>query len=248
MIGRRQFITLLGGAAAAWPLPASAQQPDGRARALLVRILQLQADAAAAKIRQFINEIVSQIGWTTQLPWSAGTIEQRRFDALRLLRQVPAVTELALLDASGHEQFRVSRLPLAKDVVGDVGKLLWVLMGSIDIVLLIACANVANLLLVRAEGRHQISQHLDDPLRWRADRRRHAHPLGLHLRRVVDHRRLQSRTANVDRERDHPSDACGLRMFGIPHDSSRHCPRRADRGNQPLAPLRHQRLPRPRAD
>ena len=45
--------------------------------------------------------------------------------------------------------------PLSKDVIGDVGKLLWVLMGSIGVVLLIACANVANLLLVRAEGRHQ---------------------------------------------------------------------------------------------
>jgi hypothetical protein len=114
---RRDFITLLG-AAAAWPLMARAQTDD-RVRVLLSRLLQLQADAAAAKIGQFINEIVSQIGWTTQLPWSAGTIEQRRFDALRLLRQVPAVTELALLDASGHEQLRVSRLPLAKDVVGS---------------------------------------------------------------------------------------------------------------------------------
>lgn len=45
--------------------------------------------------------------------------------------------------------------PLSADVIGDVGKLLWVLMGSIGVVLLIACANVANLLLVRAEGRHQ---------------------------------------------------------------------------------------------
>ena len=45
--------------------------------------------------------------------------------------------------------------PLSQDVVGDVGKVLWVLMGSIGVVLLIACANVANLLLVRAEGRHQ---------------------------------------------------------------------------------------------
>jgi len=44
--------------------------------------------------------------------------------------------------------------PLSHDVIGDVGKLLWVLMGSIGVVLLIACANVANLLLVRAEGRH----------------------------------------------------------------------------------------------
>jgi len=45
--------------------------------------------------------------------------------------------------------------PLKQDVVGDLGKVLWVLMGSIGLVLLIACANVANLLLVRAEGRQQ---------------------------------------------------------------------------------------------
>ena len=45
--------------------------------------------------------------------------------------------------------------PLMNDVVGDVGNSLWVLMGSIGMVLLIACANVANLLLVRVEGRRQ---------------------------------------------------------------------------------------------
>ena len=45
--------------------------------------------------------------------------------------------------------------PLKQDVVGDIGTVLWVLMGTIGIVLLIACANVANLLLVRAEGRQQ---------------------------------------------------------------------------------------------
>ena len=45
--------------------------------------------------------------------------------------------------------------PLKQDVVGDVGKTLWVLMGAISIVLLMACANVANLLLVRAAARQQ---------------------------------------------------------------------------------------------
>ncbi|MGO9336906.1 MAG: ABC transporter permease [Terracidiphilus sp.] len=45
--------------------------------------------------------------------------------------------------------------PLKQDVIGDVGKVLWVLMGSIGMVLLVACANVANLLLVRVEGRRQ---------------------------------------------------------------------------------------------
>jgi predicted permease len=44
---------------------------------------------------------------------------------------------------------------LKQDVVGDIGNVLWVLMGGIGLVLLIACANVANLLLVRVEGRRQ---------------------------------------------------------------------------------------------
>jgi signal transduction histidine kinase len=83
----------------------------------LIRIQREQAEAAAAKIGQFIKEIESQVGWTTQLPWSAGTTEQRRFDGLRLLRQVPAITELAQLDSTGKEQLRVSRL--AMDVVGS---------------------------------------------------------------------------------------------------------------------------------
>src|SRR5438105_13361764 len=83
----------------------------------LIRIQREQAEAAAAKIGQFIKEIESQVGWTTQLPWSAGTIDQRRFDGLRLLRQVPAITELSQLDSSGREQLRVSRL--AMDVVAS---------------------------------------------------------------------------------------------------------------------------------
>ena len=86
-------------------------------KASLISIQREQAEAAAAKIEQFITEIESQVGWTTQLPWSSSTLEQRRFDALRLLRQVPAITELAQIDASGHEQLRVSRLTM--DVVGS---------------------------------------------------------------------------------------------------------------------------------
>jgi signal transduction histidine kinase/HAMP domain-containing protein len=86
-------------------------------KASLVRVQREQAQAAAAKIDQFVGEIVNQLGWTVQLPWSQDTLNQRRFDALRLLRQVPAITELSQLDATGHEQLHVSRL--AMDVVGS---------------------------------------------------------------------------------------------------------------------------------
>ena len=51
------------------------------------------------------------------MPSTGSSIEQRRFDALRLLRQAPAVTELSLLDAEGKEFYKASRLAI--DVVGS---------------------------------------------------------------------------------------------------------------------------------
>ncbi len=81
-------------------------------KAALIRIQREQAEAAAAKIGQFVKEIESQLGWTTQLPWSAGSLENRRLDALRLLKQVPAINELAQLDSTGKERLRVSRFDM----------------------------------------------------------------------------------------------------------------------------------------
>jgi hypothetical protein len=81
------------------------------------RILLMQAEGIADKLAQFIKENQNQVGWITQLQLSAGSIDQRRFDALRLLRQAPAVTELSQLDTKGKEFLNVSRL--AMDVVGS---------------------------------------------------------------------------------------------------------------------------------
>jgi hypothetical protein len=88
-------------------------QPD--VRALRSQILLMQAEGIADKLTQFIKENQNQIGWTTQLPRAAGSVDQRRFDALRLLRQTPAITELSQLDREGKEYLKVSRL--AMDVV-----------------------------------------------------------------------------------------------------------------------------------
>src|SRR5207244_5180163 len=44
---------------------------------------------------------------------------------------------------------------LKQEVIGNIGEVLWVVMGTIGVVMLIACANVTNLLLVRIEARQQ---------------------------------------------------------------------------------------------
>jgi predicted permease len=57
----------------------------------------------------------------------------------------------------GFDGMRISPVahPLQNDLVGGVASMLWVLMGAIGAVLLIACANIANLTLVRADARRQ---------------------------------------------------------------------------------------------
>jgi predicted permease len=86
------------------------------------------------------------------------TMAQASADMARLLPVV--LRSFPAPDGFSADLFEKARIspnlrPLKQDVVGDVGDVLWVLMGSIILVLLVACANVANLLLVRVEGRRQ---------------------------------------------------------------------------------------------
>jgi signal transduction histidine kinase len=86
--------------------------------ASLVALQREQAAGAAAKIEAFVRDIERQVGWASQgQVGTRPTVEQRRFEFIRLQRQAPAVTEVSQLDAAGREQLRVSRL--AMDVVGS---------------------------------------------------------------------------------------------------------------------------------
>jgi signal transduction histidine kinase/ActR/RegA family two-component response regulator len=84
---------------------------------LLVRIQREQAKSAADKIGQFLNDITAGLVWETQLSLSDGTLDEWQFDAIRLFRQVPALTEIVQLDAMGREQYRMSRE--APDVIAS---------------------------------------------------------------------------------------------------------------------------------
>ncbi len=86
------------------------------------------------------------------------TLAQVKADMTRLIptavRSFPAPDGFPL-SLFEKVQMNPTPRPLKQDVIGDVGNVLWVLMGSIAVVLLVACANAANLLLVRVEGRRQ---------------------------------------------------------------------------------------------
>ena len=129
-------------------MPRNFRFLDGEQPAL---ILPLQLDRNKTTLGQFSYDGIARLR-------PGITLAQANADILRLIPTVwssfPAPPGFSM-NLFQTARFGARIRPLGQVVVGDVGKLLWVLMGSIGVVLLIACANVANLLLVRAEGRHQ---------------------------------------------------------------------------------------------
>ena len=87
-------------------------------RALLNALLRTEAVSAAARIESFLENIKSQLNWTVRQTWSADTEDQHRFDALGVLRQVPAVVSITLVDGKGIERLYVSRVDLNRIASG----------------------------------------------------------------------------------------------------------------------------------
>ena len=75
------------------------------------------------------------------------TLAQANADVARMISLLPPVF--------ARLELRPNVRPLAAEVIRNVGAILWILLAAVGVVLLIACGNVANLFLVRAEGRHQ---------------------------------------------------------------------------------------------
>ena len=94
---RREFITLLGGAAATWPLAARAQQAGERMRRIgVLTTLAADDEEAMARLAAFLQAL-QQLGWTgnrnvhIDYRWGAGEPERIRRHAAELAALAPEV-------------------------------------------------------------------------------------------------------------------------------------------------------------
>jgi signal transduction histidine kinase/HAMP domain-containing protein len=79
-------------------------------KAALATLQQEKANAAAARIEQYVHQIEQQLAYAALPQLDPADVQTRRLEFLKLLRQAPEVTDIAQVDATGHEQIAVSRL------------------------------------------------------------------------------------------------------------------------------------------
>jgi len=114
-------------------------------------VIPYQLDRAKTFLGQFSFNAIARLKPGT-------SYEQANADVARMIPiSFTLFPPLVGLNVKMFEEARIAPrvLSLKDDLVGDIKRVLWVLMGTIGMVLLVACANVANLLLVRAESRQQ---------------------------------------------------------------------------------------------
>src|SRR5689334_17401643 len=78
-----------------------------------------KALAAATRIQQYVERIQQQLAYASLPQIDASDVELRRIEFNKLLRQVPDITDIAQLDADGHEQIAVSRLAMDRIASND---------------------------------------------------------------------------------------------------------------------------------
>lgn len=103
--------------------------------------------------------ILAGFGYHGMARLKAGvTIEQANADITRMLPiWMDSFTNGPGSNPHFYETWKITPMirPLKQEVLGNVSEVLWLVMGTIGLVMLIACANVTNLLLVRVEARQQ---------------------------------------------------------------------------------------------
>jgi predicted permease len=114
-------------------------------------VLPLRLDRATVQIGAFRHQGVARLK-------PGVTLTEAHADLARLIPGMPDRFPIpAGFSRAMYDGFKLAPdvHPLADDLVGDVSGMLWVLFGAVGLLLLVACANVANLFLVRTEGRRQ---------------------------------------------------------------------------------------------
>jgi putative ABC transport system permease protein len=114
-------------------------------------ILPMRLDRSKVRLGQFGSNAVARLKPGVTLDQATADVARMIPIGMAKFPPFPGFSLKMFEDARLQPNLRL----LKADVIGDVGSALWLLMGTIGMVLLIACANVANLLLVRAEGRQQ---------------------------------------------------------------------------------------------
>jgi predicted permease len=118
-------------------------RPVRRGADVWIPLLLDASTSIAADSTWYVNDRVARLA-------SGATVEQASEQVRAFARDVHALMDQAI-EASTVEVAAVR--PLRSELAGDLGPVLWVALGAVSLVLLIACANVANLLLARGEAR-----------------------------------------------------------------------------------------------